>query len=144
MIDFSNPDNEIVISLDYFDNNGVPGILKDTAKAVKQQAYYTLGDFFSALNDIQLHALADILQGTTSQDPEEQRICYHGMFMLTTILLIGQGNQRAKIKEVAASLQNFASYVAYEVLARAVHSPNVMQAKRKHYDLDKFYTVEGN
>ena len=143
MIDFSNPDNEIVISLDYFDNNGVPGILKDTAKAVKQQQYYTLGDFFSALNDIQLHALADILQGTASQDPEEQRVCYHGMFMLTMILLIGQGNQRAKIKEVTASLQNFASYIAYEVLARAVHSPNVMQAKRKHYDLDKFYTVEG-
>ena len=143
MIDFSNPDTEIVIDLDYFDNNGVPGILKDTAKAVKQQQYYTLGDFFSALNDIQLHALADILQGTASQDPEEQRVCYHGMFMLTMILLIGQGNQRAKIKEVTASLQNFASYVAYEVLARAVHSPNVMQAKRKHYDLDKFYTVEG-
>lgn len=143
MIDFSNPESELVFDLEYFNTQGVPGILKDTANAVKQRGYYTLGDFFSELNDIQLHALADILEGTVSTDQQEQRICYHGMFMLTTILLIGQGNQRVKIREVAAVLQNFASYIAYEVLARAVHSPNVMQAKRKHYDLDKFYTVEG-
>lgn len=144
MIDFSNPDYELDFDLNYFDNQGVPGILKDTANAIKKNGYYTLGDFFSELNDIQLHALADILEGAVSTNKEEQRICYNGMFMLTTLLLIGQGNQRVKIKEVAAVLQNFASYVAYEVLARAVHSPNVMQAKRKHYDLDKFCTVEGN
>lgn len=144
MIDFNNPEHELVFDLDYFSGEAVPGLLKDTANAVKQRGYYTLGDFFSELNDIQLHALADILQGISSSNKDEQRICYNGMFMLTTLLLIGQGNQRVKIKEVVAVLQNFASYVAYEVLARAVHSPNVMQAKRKHYDLDKFYTVEGN
>ena len=59
MIDFSNPDHELVFDLDYFNTQGVPGILKDTANAVKQRGYYTLGDFFSELNDIQLHALAE-------------------------------------------------------------------------------------
>lgn len=136
MIDISNPEEDVFLDIEYYTKEGVPGLLRNTATRIKQQGYYTLGDFFNDVSGKELQAMNILIndcikRGTGYQDS------YNFLFLLTTMLMVAQGHQACKIKDITASLHVLVGIILDETIARDSKPPSEMPAIRKTYDIDK-------
>ena len=136
MIDLSNPEAEMFLDIDYYAKEGVPGILRNTAMRLKQNGYYTLGDFFSDLSGNELQALNILIEDVIKRGSTSVN-AYQFLFILTAMLMVAQGHQACKVKHITENLKTIIGYVVDETKYRTTHSPNQMIAIRKEYDIDR-------
>ena len=136
MIDLSDPEAEMFLDIEHYTKEGVPGLLRNTATRIKQQGYYTLGDFFNDVSGAELDAM-NILINDCIKRGTDRGESFSFLFILTAMLMVAQGHQACKVKDITASLKTFVGFVLDETIARDSKTPNELLAIRKQYDMDK-------
>ena len=124
------------LDIEYYTKEGVPGLLRNTATRIKQQGYYTLGDFFNDVSGAELDAM-NILINDCIKRGTDRGESFSFLFILTAMLMVAQGHQACKVKDIVASLKTFVGFVLDETIARDSKTPSYMLAIRKQYDIDK-------
>lgn len=140
-IDISSTEQDVFLDVEYYTKEGVPGLLRNTATRIQQQGYYTLGEFFNDVTGAELQAM-NILINDCIKHGTDYGNSFQFLFILTTLLLVAQGHQVCKVKDVKTSLNTLVGFILDESILRDSKTPNEMLAIRKTYDIDKKETNE--
>lgn len=132
-------DQETVFRIDLaiVANNQSPGLIRETAQAIINSGYLSLGDFFTQVKDSQLGMMMELFQSTHPGDPNAAK-SLAALRYLTVIVLAGEGQYDPSLEEIDVAAMILGRYCLYETVARPILSTKQMTEKRRHYTLDYF------
>lgn len=118
-------------------NNQSPGLIRETAQAIINSGYLSLGDFFAQVKDSQLGMMMELFQSTHPVDPNAAK-SLAALRYLTVIVLAGEGQYDPSLEEIDVAAMILGRYCLYETVARPILNTKQMTEKRRYYTLDYF------